>query len=127
MGAYRLTAFLRETPAALQRLSIHGDTRLIAGARRGEVIGAGNCLARRLQDTPANHMRPRDMVSEARGRPPGRRRSRWGSSTRRRWRSFGMGALLSVSRGSVEPAYLIHLVYRPAKKARARSAWSARV
>jgi leucyl aminopeptidase len=29
---------------------------------------------------------------------------------------LGMGSLLSVSRGSSEPAYLIHLVYKPAKK-----------
>jgi leucyl aminopeptidase len=33
---------------------------------------------------------------------------------------LGMGALLSVSRGSSEPAYLIHLVHKPAKKARRR-------
>ena len=32
-------------------------------------------------------------------------------------KKWGMGSLLSVSRGSAEPAYLIHLTYKPAKKA----------
>ena len=119
MGSYRLSAFQNESkPANLKRISIHGGADLHKGARRGEIIGGAKCLARRLQDTPANHMRPRDMVSEA------RKIARGGSNLsikihdEKAMRELKMGSLLSVSRGSSEPAYLIHLIYKPAKKAR---------
>jgi leucyl aminopeptidase len=35
-------------------------------------------------------------------------------------KKLGMGALLSVSAGSAEPAYLVHLTYKPAKKSRGK-------
>lgn len=117
MGNYRLTDFKSKAkPAALKRLSICGDAALVAGARRGEIIGGGNCLARRLQDTPANLMRPRDLVREAKAIA---RDSAISVKVldEKAMERLGMGSLLSVSRGSEEPAYLIHLVYKPAKPA----------
>jgi leucyl aminopeptidase len=117
MGSYRLTDFQSKAkPAVMKRLSICGDAASIAGARRGEIIGGGNCLARRLQDSPANLMRPRDLVREAKAiaRHPGISVQVFDEKAMAR---LGMGSLLSVSRGSEEPAYLIHLVYKPAKKA----------
>ena len=38
-------------------------------------------------------------------------------------KKMGMGLLLSVSQGSTEPAKLIHLTYKPKKKARGRIAF----
>jgi leucyl aminopeptidase len=40
----------------------------------------------------------------------------------RRMKELGMGLLLGVARGSAEPARLIHLVYKPTGKARAKIA-----
>ncbi len=118
MGAYQLTDFLRKAPRVVERLAIHGDAALLAGVGRGEITGGANCLARRLQDMPANHMRPRDMVSEARRIARGSAAIAVTVLDEKAMTRLKMGALLSVSRGSSEPAYLIHLAYKPAKKAR---------
>lgn len=119
MGAYRLSQFKSDAEdATLRRMAIYADAALRKGARRGEIIGRANCLARRLQDSPANRMRPRDMAGEA------RKIARASSSVsvkvmdENAMANLKMGSLLSVSRGSSEPAYLIHLTYKPAKKAR---------
>lgn len=119
MGSYRLSSFQSEAkPAALTRVAICGDAALRKGARRGEIIGGANCLARRLQDSPANHMRPRDMVREARKIARGSSAISIQVIDEKTMERLSMGSLLSVSRGSSEPAYLIHLTYKPAKKAR---------
>ena len=119
MGSYRLDRFKSTAKSTtLARVSLYAAPEVNAGARRGEIIGRSNCLARRLQDTPANLMRPRDLVAEARkiarSSPPISARVIDEKAMAR----LGMGSLLSVSRGSEEPAYLIHLVYKPKKKAR---------
>lgn len=119
MGAYGLHEFQSTAqPSALKRVTIHANPDFTRGARRGEIIGGGNCLARRLQDTPGNLMRPREMVVEARkvaGQSP---RISVQVIDEKGMARLKMGSLLSVSRGSSEPAYLVHLVYKPAKKAR---------
>lgn len=119
MGSYRLADFKSDPkPSGLKRLVIHADAALNKGARRGEIIGSANCLARRLQDTPANLMRPLDMVAEARKIARKSPKISLQVIDEKQMARLGMGALLSVSRGSSEPAYLIHLVYRPARKAK---------
>ncbi|MFT5467065.1 MAG: leucyl aminopeptidase [Verrucomicrobiales bacterium] len=119
MGSYRLSRFQNEAqPAKLKRLAIHSDGAFRKGAKRGEVIGNANCLARRLQDSPANHMRPRDLVSEARKIAGGSSSVSIQVLDEKAMAKLKMGSLLSVSQGSSEPAYLIHLTYKPVKKAR---------
>ena len=50
MGSYRLNDFKSESePISLKRSAICGGSELIAGAKRGEITGNANCLARRLQ------------------------------------------------------------------------------
>lgn len=117
MGSYRLSAFQNESkPSALKRVVVFGDGDLRTGARRGDIIGSANCLARRLQDSPANHMRPRDMVKEARKIARDSPAISIEVHSEKAMQQMKMGSLLSVSRGSSEPAYLIHLVYKPEKK-----------
>ena len=121
MGAYRLDDFKsKDKEAPLKRVTVQADRAFNAGARRGEIIAGGNCLARRLQDTPANRMRPRDMVEEARKIACGSQRITLRVMDEKAMARLKMGSLLSVSRGSAEPAYLIHLVYKPAGKVRRR-------
>jgi leucyl aminopeptidase len=61
-------------------------------------------------------MRPRDMVAEARKIARRSPRVTAQALDEKAMAKLGMGSLLSVSRGSSEPAYLIHLVYKPTKK-----------
>lgn len=119
MGAYRLVEF-KSSPkkSSLKNVVIQSAKEIAAGAKTGVVVGEGNAFARRLQDTPANLMRPRDMVAEARGIARKSPRITAKALDEKAMSQQGMGSLLSVSRGSSEPAYLIHLVYKPTKKAK---------
>jgi leucyl aminopeptidase len=121
LGSYRLSEFKSKAqPAALKRISVYGDRAFNTGVRRGDAIGTANILARRLQDTPANRMRPRDLVREARKLAGATARISIRVHDEKAMARLKMGSLLSVSRGSAEPAYLIHLVYKPSKKARGK-------
>lgn len=119
MGAYQLVDF-KSSPKkrSLKKVVIQASKEITSGAKIGEIVGGGNTLARRLQDTPANKMRPKDMVAEARKITKGSARISVKALDEKAMEKLGMGSLLSVSRGSSEPAYLIHLVYKPTKKAK---------
>ncbi len=121
MGAYHLKDFKSEgKKASLQRVSVIAEGEFRKGVSRGAVVGEANCLARRLQDTPANLMRPRDLVKEARAIAASSDHVKIKVFDEKAMRRMKMGSLLSVSRGSQEPAYLIHLAYRPKKKSRSK-------
>ncbi|MGB0644631.1 MAG: leucyl aminopeptidase family protein, partial [Akkermansiaceae bacterium] len=117
MGAHRLVNFKRSPKkCSLKKLIIQSSKEVSRGAKTGVIVGEGNTFARRLQDTPANKMRPRDMVAEARKIAKNSPKITVKALDEKSMEKLGMGSLLSVSRGSSEPAYLIHLVYKPAKK-----------
>ena len=119
MGAHRLVDFKRSPKkSSLKKVIIQSSKEVSRGAKTGVIVGEGNTFARRLQDTPANKMRPKDMVAEARKIAKGSSRITAKALDEKAMKKLGMGSLLSVSRGSSEPAYLIHLVYKPAKKAK---------
>lgn len=118
MGSYRLDDFKSDPDKVnLKKVLVQAGAEFKRGAQRGEIIAGGNVLARRLQDTPANQMRPRDLVAEARKIAKKSSGLSVEILDEKAMEKRGMGALLAVSRGSAEPAYLIHLVYRPKKKA----------
>ena len=121
MGAYHLKDFKSDgKKASLQRVSVIAEGEFRKGVSRGAVVGEANCLARRLQDTPPNLMRPRDLVKEARAIAASSDHVKIKVFDEKAMGRMKMGSLLSVSRGSQEPAYLIHLAYRPKKKSRSK-------
>lgn len=117
MGSYQLNLFRKSSPG-LKRVTLHTDDKTKSGVSFGLAVGQGNCLARRLQDTPANKMRPRDMVREARKISKSSTNVSLKIIDEAEMKKLGMGSLLSVSAGSSEPAYLIHMIYRPKIKAK---------
>ena len=120
MGSYACTEFKSDAkPAYLKKATlVGGGATFRKGATRGGTIGEANCFARSLQDAPGNLMRPRDMVASARKLAGRSARITCRVIDEKAMAKFGMGSLLSVSRGSSEPAYLIHLVYKPTRKAK---------
>ena len=117
MSSYSLETFRQTSDSRIKRITFHSDPKVMNGVNVGVAIGNGNCLARRLQDTPANKMRPRDMVREARAISKASSNITLKIIDEAEMKKLGMGSLLSVSSGSIEPAYLIHLTYRPKTKA----------
>ncbi len=124
MGPYRFERFRSKAkPERLRQLELHGEgSEFRAGAERGQVLAEANALARDLQNTPANRMRPRDLAAAARKIAAGSARIRCRVLERAALRRLGMGALLGVSEGSEEPPCLIHLVHRPRVRSKARIA-----
>jgi len=125
LGVYRYDEFKSDAkPPKLKRATAWGSgADFRAGVRRGSVLAAANAYARDLQNAPANHMRPRDLVSRARRLARDHERITCKVLDEAAMKKLGMGSLLSVSRGSSEPAYLIHLTYKPKKRAKARLAF----
>jgi leucyl aminopeptidase len=85
-------------------------------------MGEANTFARDLQNAPANRMTPRDLASAARAIARRSPRITVRVLDEKAMVKQKMGLLLSVSRGSAEPARLIHLVYKPKGKASGRVA-----
>ncbi len=121
MGAYRYQRFKsKPKPFKLARTIVAGLGREFrAGFERGSIYADANCFARDLQNAPANVMRPRDLVVEAKKIASSSPRIKAKILGVPEMRRLGMGALLGVSQGSKEPPALIHLTYKP--KGRAKS------
>ena len=84
------------------------------GVARGQAIGESVNFTRDLANEPGGHLTPTDMAERATAIA-----KEFGLSVdvldEARMQQEGMGSLLSVSRGSEEPAKLIILKYTPAK------------
>ncbi len=83
------------------------------GLQRGQVIGDSMNFTRDLANEPANILTPTEMADRAKAMA-----AETGLSCNildeAQMESLGMGSLLSVSKGSVQPAKLIVLKYEPA-------------
>jgi leucyl aminopeptidase len=124
MGSYSCTRFKSKAKKPhLTHLTLCGSAPLRRGGRRGVALGAANLFTRDLQNAPGNLMRPRDLVTAARKLARRSPRISCTALSEAQMAKLGMGSLLSVSRGSSEPAHLVHLKYRPRGRARGRIAF----
>jgi leucyl aminopeptidase len=81
----------------------------------GRAIGAGSRLAKDLANLPGNICTPTYLAEQAQALARGRRKLKATVLSEKQMERLGMGALLSVSRGSRQPAKLIVLEYRGGK------------
>lgn len=122
LASYRFTAFKSKAPkrTSIGKVVIGCGETAIAKARRavgvGGALAAGVTLTRDLANRPANECTPTYLANAARqlARASDRLSVRVLSETD--MKKLGMGCLLSVSAGSVEPAKLIVLEYQGAAK-----------
>lgn len=82
--------------------------------KRGQQLGDGMNVARRLGDLPGNICTPSYLASEARKMAKGSSKLRTRVLEEKDMLQLGMGALLSVSAGSDQPAKLIQMQYQGA-------------
>jgi leucyl aminopeptidase len=123
-AAYRFDQLKQEKSSfKLASVTLFCETRTLAntaqtGVERGSAIAAGVRLARDLGNLPGNICTPTYLAQQAR-----KLQKRHGLKVtvldENRMNRLGMGALLSVSRGSREPAKLIVLEYHGAAKTKA--------
>ncbi|KAA3632036.1 MAG: leucyl aminopeptidase [Proteobacteria bacterium] len=120
-AGYRFDQLKKEKSRfALKTVNIHVATRAEAnaaqsGVERGVAIAGGVKFARDLGNLPGNVCTPTYLAQQAR-----KLQKRYGLKVsvldENRMKRMGMGALLSVSRGSREPAKLIVMEYQGAAK-----------
>ncbi len=101
----------------LKKLGIHlddakGRAQAARGIEYGEAVAEGSGVARRLANLPANRCTPSYLASFARKLAGKSRRMKADIIGETQMKKLGMGALLSVTAGTDEPARLIVLNYR---------------
>jgi leucyl aminopeptidase len=90
------------------------ESDLKEGLRRGEIIGESINFTRELCNEPPNFLHPTEMANRAR-RMAKETGLKFEVLDEAKMEKLGMGSLLSVSRGSEQPAKLIVLRYEPKK------------
>jgi leucyl aminopeptidase len=91
------------------------------GIRLGEICSRATILARGLVNEPASEMTPGRLADVARALAAAQpRRLSLDLRDEQGLKDMKAGGILAVAKGSDEPPYLIHLTYKPAKKARKR-------
>ncbi|MCP5023361.1 MAG: leucyl aminopeptidase family protein [bacterium] len=120
LGFHAFAGVKKETKKdALKGLTLWGaGAAFKRGAKKGEMLAAACCFTRNLQDASGNNMRPRDLAAQAKKLATRSPQVRFRVFDEKAMKTFGMGLLLSVSQGSDEGAKLIHLTYKPKKKAK---------
>lgn len=123
-AAYRYTETLSKPKAAmkLSKLVINiggaiGARAATSALREGKAIGLGVNDARNLANLPGNICTPTYLSRHARKLARSHSRLSVTVLEEKRMRELGMGALLSVSAGSEQPAKLIVMHYRGGKAA----------
>jgi len=124
MGAYVYTGGKsKPKQSKLKRCFIAGSgVKFRAGVKDGAALAEANLFTRDLQNLAGNQMTPRNLAAAARKLSTRSARISCRVMDEAAMKKMKMGLLLGVSRGSVEPARLIHLVYRPKGKAKRKVA-----
>lgn len=91
-------------------------TQVKKGILQGEAIAAGLLLTKELGNLPANICTPTYLAKTAQKLKRGQGKLSLQVLDEREMKKLGMGSLLSVSAGSVQPAKLIALQYRGAAR-----------
>ncbi|MCG3121635.1 MAG: Cytosol aminopeptidase [bacterium] len=87
------------------------------GARLGEIIGKWTCLARDLQNTPANDLTPGKLAAIA-AEKAAELKMACHVYDEKALHDLGMGALLGVGQGSAHPPRFVALEYQPPNQAK---------
>jgi leucyl aminopeptidase len=97
-------------------IATRGDAKKTAlGASHGDAIAHGVRVARNLGNLPANVCTPSYLARTARKLAAGNGKLTTSVLTEAEMKKLGMGSLLSVTAGTVEPAKLIVMKYRGAE------------
>lgn len=124
MGVYSYDKFKTEkAKPSIRSTAICGaGAQFKRGVTRGSKLAEANLFTRDLQNAPGNQLTPRMLASEAHKLAKRSTQITCRVFDEKAMKQMKMGALLGVSVGSTEPARLIHLTYKPKKKAKKRIA-----
>ena len=118
LGDYRFTQYrtdYSEDHKILQSCTLLAPTSanqstVNAGAKRGQILGEATNFVRNMSNHPANIMKPSRVVAEAKAIAK-ESKIRLKVLDRQHMKKLGMGGLLGVAQGSIEPPHFIILEY----------------
>ena len=124
IGDYRFSEYRtdhKEDRKILQSSTVLAPTsasqpRVSLGVKRGQVLGEATCFVRDMCNHPANVMKPSRVVAEAKAIAK-ESKIRLKVLNRQQMKKLGMGGLLGVAQGSIEPPHFIILEYSGGPKA----------
>ncbi len=132
LGSYRFSKYLSDKKASEQPVEVceilsdrsvgkkkaPTSRGLKAAIERGVVIGEATCHARDMVNEPAEFMSPEEVANIARGLAKKHKSITVKVLGEKECEKLGMNMFLAVGRGSARESKLIHLTYKPAKKAK---------
>ncbi len=114
----------KDMVSGLKQLHIGGPgAQFKKGAKRGEILAAANMFTRDLQNGAGNIITPTALAKAAQGIAKASPQMTAKVLDEAAMKKMGMGLLLGCSAGSVEPAKLIHLTYKPKGKSKGKIAF----
>jgi len=131
LGSYKFSKYLTDKEASKQlvrTVSIHGDrstggkkkktsSTMKAAIARGAVIADATCHARDMVNEPAEFLNPARVATIARKIARKHARVSVKVLDEKACEKLGMNMFLAVGRGSARPSKLIHMTYKPVRKA----------
>ena len=110
-----------ETPAKLQKITWPAEQKsehklIQQGIDLGQAIASGMKLTKELGDAPGNVCTPTFLAEQAKDMQKQYKSIKTTVLDEKQMQQLGMGALLSVSRGSRQPAKLITMEYKGGKR-----------
>jgi len=96
------------------------EAEVAEGVRVGTIVGEWTCFARDLQNTPSNDLPPGKLAEIAAGKAAELKLA-CRVYDEKGIRELGMGALVGVGQGSVNPPRFVVLEYHPAKNSRSEN------
>ncbi len=120
---YSETLSTKVARPALKKVTVDvGASTTATGARKalsqGKAIGNGTNEARELGNLPGNYCTPNDLAKRARAMARASDKLSCKILDEKQMKALGMGSLLSVTAGTVEPAKLIVMEYAGAAKSK---------
>ncbi|MFD1218405.1 leucyl aminopeptidase [Microbulbifer celer] len=121
LASYKFTRCLSDSKEhPLAKFTVHGiDKKQLKAAQKGAAVGAaqaqGSNVARELGNLPGNICTPNYLVSEAKALAKKHTKLTTTVLDNKKMESMGMGAFMSVAKGSDEPAAMIAMNYKGGK------------
>ncbi|MFT5731518.1 MAG: leucyl aminopeptidase [Planctomycetota bacterium] len=114
----------KDMGSSLKQVHLGGSgSQFKKGAKRGEILAAANMFTRDLQNGAGNLITPTALAKAAQGIAKNSPQITIKVLDEAAMKKLGMGLLLGCSAGSVEPAKLIHLTYKPKTKSKGKIAF----
>ena len=109
-----------QNKSGVSKVSLLVESGFLAVSRKAlksaKDVMEGVSLTRDLVNQPAGHMRPSDLVKEAKKIATSSARLKVKVMNRAQAKKNGWPAFLAVAQGSTEEPYVVHLTYSPSKK-----------